>query len=226
MISPTTVGLFRAPLDVDGPLLARLQATLSPEEHARAAALRDDRARRRFIADHGWRRRLLGERIGCAPGEVDYVEGEHGKPRPSGHRRLHFSATRSEEIALYALCSEAEVGVDAERIDRDGVLESLATRLLSPSERATYEALDVSRRPDGLYACWTRKEAYVKALGTGLTFPLTAFELWAGDSGTVRAGEIVVQGVELGSEIAAAVAVRVGAGEAPVIGPVVDLRTP
>jgi 4'-phosphopantetheinyl transferase len=225
MISPTTVGLFRAPLDVDEPLLVRLAATLSPEEGDRATAHRDDRARRRFIADHGWRRRLLGEWIGCTPGEVAYVEGEHGKPRPSG-RRLHFSAARSEEFALYALCTEAEVGVDAERIDRDRALDSLAGRLLSPGERAAYEALDGACRPDGLYACWTRKEAYGKALATGLTFPLTALELWAGDAGPVRAGEIVVQGVELGSEIAAAVAVRVGAGKAPVIEPVVDLHAP
>jgi 4'-phosphopantetheinyl transferase len=217
-----TVGLFRAPLDLDDPLLERLEATLSADERVRAVARRGEQDQRRFIADHGWRRRLLAERIGCAPEEVAFVESEHGKPRLATGGP-HFSASRSEDLAWYAVSDEAEVGVDVERIDAERVIEPLARRLLSTRERAIYEALPDAERARALTACWACKEAAAKALGTGLVFPLTALEAWTEDGTPISTEGLEIRGLAAGEGRAAAVAVRVAAGQVPAIAPVAKL---
>ena len=193
--------------------LGTLAATLSSDERARADALRDPVARRRFLADHGWRRRLLGARTGRSPAAIAYLVATDGKPRldPAGP---HFSASRTGATALYAICDEAEVGVDVEAVDDgDDRRERLAARLLAPGERVAFEALAADDRPRALAACWTRKEAHLKALGTGLVFPLTDLELWTADERAVRRGDVVVHAVEVGPGLQAAVAVRLADGQ-------------
>lgn len=206
------VELWRAELDaVDPALLAAFAETLSDEERVRADALRDPVASRRFVADHGWRRRVLAARTGRAPAEIAYVTGTDGKPalHPAGPR---FNASRAEATALYAVCDEAEVGVDVEAVEADDD-ERLAGRLLGPSEQLAFETLEPAARPQALAACWTRKEAYLKALGTGLVFPLTELELWPGDDRGVRHDDVVVHAVSVASGLAGAVAVRLEPGQ-------------
>jgi 4'-phosphopantetheinyl transferase len=221
-----TVGLFRAPLDLDAHQLETFAATLSAEELARADALQAPQARRRMIADHGWRRQLLAEWLGgCSATELAFAVSEHGKPRLTGSGP-HFSASRSEEVAWYAVSEQAEVGVDVERVDHDRPLEPLARRLLSSRERALYDRFGEAERADALYACWTCKEAAVKALGSGLVFPLTALEAWTTDGAPVRARGLEIRGLPAGKGRAGAVAVRAGTEERPVVAPLVELRVP
>lgn len=217
-----TVDLFHARLDVDEPLLARLASTLSADERARAGARRGDQDRRRFIADHGWRRRLLAERIGCTPAEIVFTENEHRKPRLVAGGP-HFSASRSAEIAWYAVSDEREVGVDVERIDAERTLGPLARRLLTPRERAAYERLPDADRADALAACWACKEAAAKALGTGLVFPLTALEAWTSEPTPVRSGGLEIRGIDAGEGRVAAVAVRVSDGDTVAVAPLLEL---
>jgi 4'-phosphopantetheinyl transferase len=217
------VELWRAPLDVAEDVFAELTATLAPAEHARAGALRGATERRRFLTDHGWRRRLLGERSGRAPEAIVFVAGGHGKPRLDGGGP-RFSASRSGAIALYAVCELAEVGVDLEAVSRDGNLDRLAGRVLAPGERTRYESAPRSERPGALAACWTRKEAYLKALGTGLVFPLSDLELWAGDGRPVRRLGIEVHDVApAGAGLAGAVAVALAPGHTVAIAAIAEL---
>ena len=208
-----TVELLLAPLALDDGTLASFEASLSPGEHARAETLRDARLRRRYVADHGWRRRVLGERLGCAPADVAYAVGPRGKPEPAGGA-LRFSASRTGDTALYAVSGspDAEVGVDVEEIRDPANLAGIVQRVLSAAERAALERVPDGERAAAVFACWTRKEAYLKALGTGLVFPLTELELWAGDDRPVLCGEVEVRSVDAGPGCAAAVAVRAGAG--------------
>ncbi|HEY3775910.1 MAG TPA: 4'-phosphopantetheinyl transferase superfamily protein [Solirubrobacteraceae bacterium] len=204
-----TVGLFRAPLDLEPDQLETFAATLSAEEMARAGALQAPRARRRWIADHGWRRCLLAERLpNRAASQLTFTDSEHGKPRLTG-AGPHFSASRSEDVAWYAVSDQAEVGVDVERVDLERPLERLAGRLLSRRERALYDAVPETARADALFACWTCKEAAVKALGSGLVFPLTALETWTGDGAPIRAQGLEIRGVTSDPGRAVAVAVRI-----------------
>ncbi len=215
MLSPTvTVELFRAPLDLDADQLETFAATLSADERARADALQSPRAGRRMIADHGWRRRLLAEHTRQSPSDVAFITNDQGKPRLAGAQppqrpQLHFSASRSEEVAWYAVSEQGEVGVDIELVDRERPLERLARRLLSDRERAVYEAIPETDRAEALYACWTCKEAAVKALGSGLVFPLTTLEAWTGDGSPIRTAALEIRPLAAGDGRAAAVAVVV-----------------
>jgi 4'-phosphopantetheinyl transferase len=226
MLSHMTVELFRAPLDLGQDRVVAFAATLSAEELARADALQDPQARRRWIADHGWRRRLLAERLAPrSPSQLAFTISGHGKPRLAGPGP-HFSASRSDDVAWYAVSEQAEVGVDVERIDRERSLERLAQRLMSARERTIYAAVPEAARADALYACWTCKEAAVKALGSGLAFPLSAIEAWTGDGTPMRAEGLVVRSLASDGGRTAAVAVRAQTDDTVSIEAVVDLKAP
>ena len=182
---------------------------MSADERARGRILHGE-PWQRYVADHGIRRRLLARHLGCSPTEVAFAIGELGKPRLASGGP-HFNASRTGANALYAICEAAEVGVDVEPVHVDGIdVEGLAGRVLSPAERAALAALPDHARAAALTACWARKEAYLKALGSGLVFPLSDVEVWAGDDRPLRRGEVVVHAVALGAGLAAAVGVRIG----------------
>jgi 4'-phosphopantetheinyl transferase len=213
------VELYWASLEVDDAVFGILSETLSAAERDRAAVFVDMSHRRWFTADHGWRRVLLAAALGCAPAQVVYEEGPHGKPRLAGGASPHFSASRAEAVGLYALSRSAEVGVDIEEVSAAGDLTALARRVFSPTERAAWESSPASGRAAAFSACWTRKEAHGKAHGTGLRFPLTEIEVWAGDDRPVRVGDVVVHTVDVseteravGARLAAAVAVVADSG--------------
>jgi 4'-phosphopantetheinyl transferase len=108
----------------------------------------------------------------------------------------------------------AAVGVDLEEL-RDGVdLDAMARRFFSLAERAAFEAIPPPQRVVAGFACWTRKEAWVKAEGTGLVFPLTELEVWAGDDRPVQCGDFVARTIDAGHGYAAALAVTAGANAA------------
>jgi 4'-phosphopantetheinyl transferase len=209
------VDLYWASLDVDGAQFARFAEMLSAAERERVAALGDAPEGRWRLAELGLRRALLAARIGCAPGQIAYMVSPDGKPSLAGGP--HFSASRAGAVALYAVSADAEIGVDIEAVPAepsDPAHERLARRMLTPHERAAYAAVSPHERPAALSVFWTRKEAHGKARGTGLRFPLTKIEVWAGDDRPVRVGDVVVHAVDVskagravGARLAAAVAV-------------------
>ena len=166
--------------------------------------------RRSRLAPHPARRPCLG----CAPAAVEYRVSEHGKPQPAGGC-WQFSASRSGASALYALSTGVELGVDHEHLDR--AAPTPLRRVFSARERAALDAVAEAQRPAAALTCWVRKEAYLKALGTGLQFPVDGIEVWTGDDRDVRHDEVLVRAVALGPGVAAALAVRVGAGPAPAL---------
>lgn len=159
----------------------RLAATLSADERARARRLGCERQRRRFVVRRGWLRAILGAELGLAPAAVVLAEGEHGKPRLAGaERRLRFSLSSSGGLAVYALAWDREVGIDVERLAPVPELPELAAHLFSPGERAHVRDLDGEARLAAFYRVWTRKEALVKAAGTGIAVPLAGIDTLAG----------------------------------------------
>jgi 4'-phosphopantetheinyl transferase len=149
-----------APLDVDTAPLERL---LTPDERQRAARFVFERDRRRFIAARARLRRLLGERLGVPPDSVELAYGAHGKPPlgPRHGRDLRFSVSHSRDVAVYAFADGADVGTDVEALRELDDADAIATRCFSQGEYQAY-------RSHGFFYCWTRKEAYLKALGLGL----------------------------------------------------------
>jgi 4'-phosphopantetheinyl transferase len=149
-----------APLELEARPLERL---LADDERRRAAAFAFDRDRRRFVVARARLRRLLGERLGVAPRAVRISYNPQGKPRlaPGYDRDLRFNVAHSAELAVYAFADGAEVGVDVEALREPEDADGIAERAFSAGERRACRAF-------GFFYCWTRKEAYLKALGLGL----------------------------------------------------------
>jgi 4'-phosphopantetheinyl transferase len=202
------LSLCWAPLDISATALRGLSSCVSPEERQRADLFRRPLDRARFLAARGWLRRLLASQLLCAPGEVPIVTGDSGKPMLACSD-LCFSAARSAGIALYAMSWTMDVGVDVEAIRATADMDAIAARFFSPAEQRALASLPPAQRLAASFQCWTRKEAYVKGIGAGLTFPLRTVDVWAGGRQPVMVSGWSVHQVDVAPGFAAAVA---GAG--------------
>lgn len=156
--------------------------TLSDEEREKASRFHFAKHRRHFVVGRGVLRMLLARYLGTQPEEVQFDYGPHGKPSLGGAQRassLRFNASHSGDFALYAFADDQEVGVDVEYIKSNIAPEEIAKRFFSPREVETLNALAAADQPAAFFRCWTRKEAYIKALGTGLSHPLNEFDVTA-----------------------------------------------
>jgi 4'-phosphopantetheinyl transferase len=190
---------------------------LSSEEAARAASFRFERDRRRFVASRRWLRRLLADRLGVRPEAISYAVDAHGKPWLADQlgSSLAFSLSRSGDVAVVALAARRDVGVDVEahRTDDQAVVER---RVFSPPEQSVLGRLEGVERREGFFRLWARKEAFVKAVGVGLTMPLDAIDVTGEMIGLLRplpefpaaAGSWSVRDLELEPGYAAAVVIE------------------
>lgn len=175
-----TVHLWRASLAVSPLVFAQLAPTLAPDEQARAARFVYSEDRIRFIAGRGILRTILGRYLDCAPAHIRFDYGIYGKPalaEPAQRSGITFSVAHSGDLALYSIAVGRAVGVDVEAIRtiKDG--RAVAAVAFSPLEQAALAALPEDRWLQGFFRCWTRKEAYVKARGLGLSLPLDRFDV-------------------------------------------------
>ncbi|HEX4650260.1 MAG TPA: 4'-phosphopantetheinyl transferase superfamily protein [Granulicella sp.] len=148
-------------------------AFLSPEERVRAASFRFDRDRNRFLAAHGILRRILDSYL---PQPARLVYGANGKPALACGR-LHFNLSHADDRALIAVSATVPLGVDLERVRPEPDAARIAEYCFSPTERSALSLLPPARQAEAFFQCWTRKEAFVKALGDGLSYPLTGFSV-------------------------------------------------
>lgn len=153
---------------------------LSAAEQQRASRFAFAQDRRRFVVARAQLRRLLGARLQVHPEAIEFVYGQYGKPalaRPFAGSALRFNLTYSSDLAAYAFSRGREIGIDVEAVRLMPEAATLAARFFSQRENAAYRALDARDRPLGFFNCWTRKEAFVKAIGTGLGHALDYFDV-------------------------------------------------
>ena len=148
-----------------------------PEECARAERFIQTADRRLYIAAHAALRLLLGTTLGCHPTLVGLLHDAAGKPLLRGGSRIEFNHSHSGSIALIAMACEVAVGVDVERVRSVPDLDAIAARYLHPTEQRELSRLSSAERVEGFFRCWTRKEAYLKARGAGLSLPLDQFDV-------------------------------------------------
>ena len=173
------VHVFSAPLDVPAKRQGELVQWLSDDERRRAKRFHLERDRRRFIAGRGTLREILGVMLKVNPARLVFSYGEFGKPQiaaPVAAPSLHFNLAHSDSIAVFAT-AEHELGVDLERIRAMDEVEQIASRFFSPREAGCLLALPAEQRREGFFNCWTRKEAYLKAIGLGLDDHLDQIEV-------------------------------------------------
>lgn len=167
-------------LDRPAPVRNRLRDLLAPDELRSVARIRLRRPRRRRLVCRGRTRELLGRHLRTPPAALSFRRGPHGKPSlvpPWSASDLRFNVSRSGGLALLAVVRGVDVGVDVERVRPLPDLEPVASRFFSPGEARRLRRLPPSLRLDAFYRAWTRKEAFLKARGEGLTRSLAGFEV-------------------------------------------------
>ncbi len=154
---------------------------LSAEEQARAERFILERDANAFVVAHASLRRILGEYLRIAPQSLHFLNGEYGKPAIAGPpgAALEFNLSHSGDLALIAISGRGAVGIDIERLDRRIEHLDLAEQFFSPAERAALRSLppEVDAITEGFFNAWTRKEAYLKATGHGITRGLHHFDV-------------------------------------------------
>jgi 4'-phosphopantetheinyl transferase len=160
--------------------LRRLRAVLSPDEASRADRFYGRGDRERFIARRGLLREILGGYVQAHPSALRFTYGPSGKPALTarrGGRTLSFNLSHSHGLVLYAVTANRALGIDLEYV-RDSVeCEQISAWAFSASEHAALVALPLADRHAAFFRAWTRKEAYIKATGRGLSRPLDEFEV-------------------------------------------------
>ncbi len=156
--------------------IAEYTSLLSRDEINRASRFHFPHLFDRFAADHGRLRLLLGAYLETSPREIVFAENSHGKPRlqePSC--RLCFNMSHTAGLTMVALCLDAEVGIDVEAVRPIEDRDSIAAMHFSEYEQAALAAEPEHEKTAAFFRCWTRKEAFIKANGAGLSIPLDTF---------------------------------------------------
>ncbi len=179
VIAADQVDVWSVALEDSASDVASLSASLSRDERARAARYHFDKDRRQFIIARGVLRNILASCTGVPPQDLRFGYSPLGKPglHPDYGSDLHFSVSHTDGRALYGITRGRAIGVDIELVRHGVAHEEIATRFFSPKESATLRSLPEDERTQAFFRCWTRKEAYVKALGGGLSIPFDRFEV-------------------------------------------------
>jgi 4'-phosphopantetheinyl transferase len=174
------VHVWRANLGLEPFRIQSLRQLLPPDEQSRADRFYFAKDREHFIAAHGLLRVILAFYLHMEPERLHFCYSPYGKPALTsilGQNALSFNMSHSHGLALYGFTRGRKIGIDLEYIYTDIVCEDIAERFFSPVEKAVLRALPPEIRHEAFFNCWTRKEAYVKARGQGLSFPLNKFDV-------------------------------------------------
>jgi 4'-phosphopantetheinyl transferase len=175
--------VWRASLDQPADTAAKLAPLLSQYECQRAERFHRRTDRRRFIAARGILRKIISAYLALTPDEVRFVYNKYGKPFISDDQNrgaLNFNLSHSNGMALYAVARGRRVGVDIEYMREDFATLEVAEGFFSKDEVEALKAAPVDRRTEAFFNCWSRKEAYIKAIGMGVSYPLDSFTVSLG----------------------------------------------
>ncbi len=156
-----------------------LAETLSAEEQQRMRRTRAGVVRQRFVVARASLRAILAAYLGCATNEVRFRYGVHGKPELEVGDDLAFNLSHSGDAGVLAVGCGQSLGVDLERHRPMENFLALARRFFSDREVAELESVEQTEQLAAFFRIWTRKEAYLKAHGTGLAARLRDFDVCA-----------------------------------------------
>lgn len=176
-LAPGDVHLWLADLAGAAGIAAQLAATLSADERERSDRFHHARDRDRFRAARGILRALLARYLGQPAAALRFSYTAYGKPELADGPDLRFNLAHSGERAIYAVTLGRPVGVDIELVRPELATPAIAAQFFAAGENEWLGRLEPPLWAEGFFRCWTRKEAYVKAHGLGLSLPLDRFEV-------------------------------------------------
>ena len=176
-ISVRDVHVWIIPIKTSDPAVGHFERILAEDEVDRASRFRFPHLRDSFVITHGSLRYLLGQYLDLHPASICFSYGHKGKPSLSPESTLQFNLTHSNGMAAVAFTSGCQIGVDLEHIRPMNDMEQLAGQYFCPEEIEEIMSLPPKDREHAFFLCWTRKEAYIKAIGDGLSCPLDSFRV-------------------------------------------------
>jgi 4'-phosphopantetheinyl transferase len=174
------IHVWRASLDPPVRYIERLMCVLSDAEHVRARQFYFERDRKRFITGRGLLRIILGRYLAFSPHRLQFYYGVAGKPALSASQAtqgIEFSVSHSHGLILYAVTCSGRIGIDVEHVRTIPNTDHIAQRSFSLREYAVFRALPLEQRQAAFFYAWTRKEAYLKACGEGLSGELDRIDV-------------------------------------------------
>lgn len=175
LIASNEVHVWRVFLDLATFEIDSLSGILSADELERAGRFRFERDQKRFIVAHGMLRQILGQYLGKKPHGLRFEYSSHGKPELAsepGYDTLSFNLSHSGAYALYAVTRGRKIGIDIEQVRDEVTVEQIARRFFSGDEISWLEKIPKEKRTEVFFQYWTRKEAFLKAMGEGFSFPM------------------------------------------------------
>lgn len=174
---PDEVDLWRVSVSEAAIFRNVFQETLSNDEIEQAQRFRFDPDRERFLVAHGCLRLLLSGYLGVPASDITFSRTTHGKPFLQENSPLHFNLSHSGAWVLFAFSIQGPVGVDVEEVRPVKDSLGIARRFFSSEEFEQVRTAAEGKRDDCFFRIWTRKEAFVKAIGKGISVPLKSFSL-------------------------------------------------
>jgi 4'-phosphopantetheinyl transferase len=212
------IHVWHANLAVEPEQLASLGNLLDSEEQAKASRFKVSAAREQFVASHAFLRLVLARYLQMGAQDVRFRIAAHAKPELEDGGDVRFNLSHTDGAAVIAVARERAVGVDVERIRHNIEVSDLAERFFSPKEVEWLRSQPAFERIAAFFACWTAKEAYIKACGVGLSMPLSKFSVTPDQSNRKIGLEIrddphgsslwSIWQLDLGPELRGAVAVQ------------------
>ena len=157
--------------------VSSFEPLLAADERQRAARFCFVHDRNRYIIGRGQLRLLLGRYLDCPPTTLKFQYTHYGKPTLTEHPQLHFNVSNAGSYALFGFVLNREIGIDIDLIKSNFDVTDLAVHFFSSQENRHLRSLPESQRRNAFFSCWTRKEAYIKARGDGLSLPLSQFDV-------------------------------------------------
>jgi len=174
-IQSDEIHVWRWPIDISDSQLEDFWRVLSPKEREKAGKFFFEKDRMRFIAARGTLRLILGLYLNENPGQIQFDYTAFGKPilkSDSNYQKYYFNLSHSENLALFAITGNGHIGIDLEYIRYDVDIESIISRFFSEREIHMIQRYIGEKQQEVFFQFWTRKEAFLKATGKGLSFPL------------------------------------------------------
>ena len=177
---PQDVHVYQLNLDQSWAIAAHYEAVLSADEVEKAYRFRFEHLQRYYMMGRGVLRMILGRYLVIDPAAVQFIYGDHGKPALAptmGVPTLQFNISHSHSAALLAFTYNREIGVDIEYARKLDDANQIAEHFFSERENMIFRQLPAEQKRLAFFDCWTRKEAFIKAIGEGLSHPLDAFDV-------------------------------------------------
>jgi 4'-phosphopantetheinyl transferase len=179
-LGPRDIHIWYADLDQAACSAHPFANLLSKDEQLRASKFHFDTDKNRYIAAHGILRKILGRYLNANPSDIRFDVGDFEKPRlrhPWSSSGLRFNMSHSRGCGMFAVARNRDIGIDIEFFREVMEMEDIAQSTFNPEEHLALLRIPRGNRQTAFFSCWTRKEAFVKAIGQGLSYPLNLFQV-------------------------------------------------